>query len=327
MVAGLSLVAAPLAAAAHTGNLFSWAWDGSGDDEVGGFTHVSQTDASLAYVGTPTATSLYTRGADICTDESAWAVASTNEPPVVFTWNHDTGVTGLPVVATANVADFPEAESVSVGEVWAADSLPGCVKLAFVSYFVDYGEGDPDFITTLSYVDITSGAVTPIVELPDSDDQNEIGWTGIATDPTNGFTRLFATYLSGPYYADAALGAGEISELRPLGGVDDLFEGGSPGEADFQPDGKLWLFYETGETGYLLSFPAGADLMTAEPTNVGEVQSTEEAHLHDIRTLTYDPKALPATGGGAPIGLLLAGGALFAAGLALVAVRRVRATA
>jgi hypothetical protein len=324
MVAGITLVAAPLAASAHTGNLFTWAYDASGENEVGGFATISQTDASIAFLGTPATENLYTIGADICTDETSWGVAETGEPTVLFTWNHDTGELGLPVVAEAFVADFPQAEGVFVEDLWAADSLPGCVKLAFVLYSVSFGDGPSDDVLALSYVDVATGAVHPVVELPTDDDGSEIDWTGIATDPTTGFTRLFATFQSGPYFAAADLAAGEVSELQSLGGADDLFEGGAPGEADFQPDGKLWLYYEFAEGAFLLSYPAGADLTTADPTNVGEPTSQEDIHLHNVYTLTYDPKALPATGGGVPVGLLLAGGALFAGGLVLVAVRRGR---
>lgn len=321
MVGGLSLVAAPLAAAAHTGNLFTWVYYPGGNDELAGFATLSQTDASLAVLPAPGVDDLYGYGADICSDESSWGVGQVIEDMAVYTWNHDTGAVGPRVIAQASVADFPEAESVQVNDIWAADSLAGCVKLAFVAYYVYYEEGDPEYRVTLSYVDVGTGDVHPIVELAQTNGQNSIEWDGIATDPLTGYTHLFATYLNAPYFTGVDLGAGEVGELREMEGTDDLFEGGSPGEGDYQPDGKLWLYYSAGDSVYLLSFPAGSDLTTVEPTNVGPVQQGD-VHLHNIDTLTYDPKALPATGGGVPVGVLLVGGALFAGGVVLLGVRR-----
>ncbi len=92
--------------------------------------------------------------------------------------------------------------------------VAGLRKLSFVEYEIDYPEGPNDLMTTVSSVNITTGAVHPIVEVPTDDDGALIEWEGIATDPTTGFTHVFASSLNAPLFAFVDLAAGEISELE-----------------------------------------------------------------------------------------------------------------
>jgi LPXTG-motif cell wall-anchored protein len=328
MVAGLTLLAAPLAASAHSGNLFTWAYLDAEGDEPSGFATISQTTALSTTLGAQEVQEMAADGADICTDETAWGIADLEQAVALYTWDHTTGVVGLPVPPVATLADFPGAETVSVEGIWAADSLPGCVKIAFVEYQIDYPEDPTDLITTVSFVDVATGDVHPIVEVPTLNGQDLIEWEGIATDPTTGFTHVFAYYLGTSYYAFVDIPDGEISELRAMAGVPPVLSNpGAPGEADFQPDGKLWMFYSQPENYSLLSFAPASDLTTAVPTVVGDANGTgpNGEHLHTTWTLTYDPAALPATGGELPLGLLAVGGALVLAGAGLAAVRQRRA--
>lgn len=327
MVAGLTLIAAPVAAAAHSGNLFTWVYLDADGDEPSGFATISQTTGLSTILGAQAIQELAADGADICTDETAWGVADLESDETgFFTWDHTTGVVGAVVPPVATLADFPEAESVEVDGVWAADSLPGCIKLAFVEYFIDTGDG-VDLMTTLSFVDTTTGDVHPIVELPTINGQDVIEWEGIATDPTTGFTHVFATYLNTTYFAFVDIAAGEVSELQAMSGVPTVLPNPVvPGEADFQPDGKLWMFTVQPEAYSLISFAPASDLTTAAPVEAGDANGTgpNGEHLHFTWTLTYDPSALPATGG-APVGLLLGGGLLLLAGAGLLSLRVRRA--
>lgn len=323
MVAGLSLVAAPLAAAAHTGNLYTWAYPV--ESRGAGFAIASQTDASLTALTMDN--DLNVNGADICNDEG-WAVTSDNE---VASWNHDTGVPGTPIALSADtadfVADFPDVESVTIENVFAADSLADCSKIAYIDYFVDEGDSDTEGIW-VAYIDAGTGETTPIAQLPEISGDGSILWQGIATDPVTGSTYLFAQWQGGVYFSILDLGTGAASSLAAMDGLMDSFEsGGRPYEADFQPDGKLWLIWQVNqlEAYDLVSFAPNSDLSLAEPTDVGDPNAgNPPIEYSGDNVLTYDPKALPATGGGVPVGLLLVGGTLFAAGLALVAVRRIR---
>ncbi len=84
------------------------------------------------------------------------------------------------------------------------------------------------------------------------------------------------------------------------------------------------VFVNQLQTYRLLSFAPSADLTTATPTVVGDPNEGDTPFFYQgDNVLTYDPLALAATGG-TPLGLLIPGGLLFAAGLALLAARRVR---
>lgn len=315
MVGGLGLVTAPLAASAHTGKLFTWSNPS--------FVDISQTNASLTPLAVvePNVT-----GADIC-DELSWAVSDESQgtnDSYVLPWNHDTGTTGTPVLLTADIADFDGAVDVDVADAYAADSLPGadCRKIAYVRYLVDDGENEttPLFV---SYVDLTTGLTRPIIELPELSDGSFISWNGIATDPVTNNTYLFARFQGSPYLSYLDIAAGEQSELLFMEGLFDYFyeSGGDIREADFQPDGKLWMLYgsDQAETWFLVSFPPNSDLEVTEPTEIGEPNAGDPPIQYSGATvLTYDPAALPATGG-APLGLIVVGGALLAAGAVVAA--------
>jgi hypothetical protein len=326
MVAGLSLVAAPLAAAAHTGNLYTWAY--SEDSNFFGITDISTTDAALTQLH-PAPVEQYVSGADIC-NEVAWALVDGNqegEIPGVLTWNHDTGVLGARQEMTANIADFPGSTEVELLEASAADSLSGCTAIAYVRYRVTSGETaiDPLYV---SYVDVATGLTTPITQLPEVGEEQEfIDWNGIATNPVTGVTYLFAEFEDASNFVVLNVATGTLSGLQAMDGVPATLDGeNAPSEADFQPDGKLWLLGFAGGAYQLLSFPVGSDLATASPTVVGDPnEGTNPVFYRGDAVLTYDPEALAATGAGVPLGLLVPGGALFLAGLALIAVRRARA--
>lgn len=325
MVAGISLAAAPLAAAAHTGHLFTWAY--SETSNAYGIADISTSDATLTQLH-PAGLEQYVSGADIC-NEQAWAVIwgnADNEIPGVAQWNHDTGVIGEKHTITANIADFPGSSDVDSTETWAADSLADCSKLAYVRYDVLKGETTtgPLFV---SFVDDVTGLSKPVTELPEIADGLVIDWNGIATDPLSGVTYLFADFNGLAHFATLNVSTGAISTLQPLDGVAEYFESSiGVQEADFQPDGKLWVLVWVDEFDeyQLVSLAPGAALLTATPTEVGDPNQDGVNFYNGDYVLTYDPEALAATGGGVPLGLLVPAGALFLAGLALVAVRRVR---
>ncbi len=328
IVAGFTLLAAPLSAAAHTGQLFTWAQDGDLGLPPQGFAHISQSDASMQFVGTPQVTDGYVTGADIC-DENPWAVGyGVEEEAVAMTWDHDSGTVGSPVPLVADVADFPDAVSVIVDAVWSADSLDDCTKLAYVRYSVEYAATQVE-VYTVSFVDLATGAVTPIDELPTDVADLPIEWRGIATDPTSGTTYLFLQINSEPYFEVLDVGTGTRSERTLMVGVLIEFESsGSVVAADFEPGGVLWLSYGVNnqEAYHLLSYPSAAVLSSAEPADIGVINTASDGvSVRVPEALTYDPEALPATGA-APIGVLAAGGALLALGavLAGVAGRRQR---
>ncbi len=222
MVAGLSLVAAPLAAAAHTGNLYTWAY--SEDSNAFGMTKISQTDAALTPLA-PAPFEKYVSGADIC-NEASWAIADFDGGAIdsfALTWNHDTGALGALVELSVDLADFPDADQVLIRDVWAADSLADCSKLIYARYAVTVNETTTTPLY-VAYVDVTTGLTTPIVQLPELSDESFIDWEGIATDPLTGYTHLFADYQGNVNFSFLDIADQEVSELQQLDGVTDEFE-------------------------------------------------------------------------------------------------------
>lgn len=330
MIAGLALIAAPLSASAHTGKLFTFAEQYVDDTTVvTGFAEFSQTTAAMTFLGSPSDAQLYSSGADVCTSEEAWGVGYIARQPVIYTWNHDSGVVGAPSSPTVTNPDyFSEATSVTVNQLWSADSLPDCTKLAYAAVQVSYEEGDDDFYRTISYVDPATGGVTVIMTLPEEGGNAEpLRWHGIATDPLSGATYLFFSVGQDPAFVQLFLDLPDLGPGLLMTGLVSFFEDdGAVAEADYQPDGTLWMTYEVGfDEGNdyrLITFAPNADLPVDEPNVVGPINLGPEG-VYSIypEVVTYDPYKLPATGG-APLGLLLVGGLLVLGGVAVTVMRR-----
>lgn len=322
MLGGLGLMVSPLAASAHTGSLFTWGYHYDEGSELAemGFATVSTTNAGLTPLTEHADTDV--DGAEIC-DETGWAVGSDEGGAFVVTWDHDTGATGTPVALTADPLDFDDALSVTADYAWAADSLADCTRLAYVSFTVEFGEFDTQVVLTVSYVN-ADGSTVPIVFLDPDVEGDSIDWNGIATDPLSGTTYLFADIDAQPYFVVLDIEARNVGPFQVMNGAVAAFDSdGFPVEADFQPDGVLWMIYGVWnlESYRLVRFEPGADLTTAEPTDLGTVWGIDvEAWYTGDTVLTYDPyvPVLPATGG-APLPVLAAGGMLLLAGVGVLA--------
>jgi hypothetical protein len=337
LVAGSLIAGAPLAASAHTGQLFTWAYTLLADSVTGGFAHVSQTDGSLTPVGGVTDPDFMASGGEVC-DEKAWAIAVETEEVAasVFTWDHSTGAFGPLVELTADAADFEGATSVTIETAYSADTLADCTALAYVEYYVNVeGGGGPAL--WLSSIDVATGAATPLVQLvTDAEgDDVEYNWHGIATNPLTGVTYLWFE-LGGeggdglPYVVTADLEAGTVGVPVVLGAAAFYQSEAFVTEADFEPSGILWLslgVYEL-EQFRLLSFPTGADLAGAGFSEHGAIPYVDEGTITGtvVRSpdvLTYDPEPALAATGSQPIGALLLGGSLMLGGV-LVAIYSAR---
>ena len=303
MVAGLGLIAAPLAASAHTGKLFTWAYEEIDDEtDYAGFASISQTDATQTFLGAQGETEFAARGADICPNEDTWGVGAAPETPVLVTWNHDTGATSIPFpMLNTNPGFFPGAVIQFVNQVWSADSLSDCRKLAYVEYYVEFEQGSDTFLT-VSYVDPATGGATPILLLPEAQGDTDLFWHGIATDPTTGVTYLFFQFDGLPYFAELDLADSSITGGTLMEGLVEFFESdGAVAEADFQPDGKLWMFYARSRMLAQYSLISFCRAPTSRRSTDGRRCGRHRARRRPLQPvpglLTYDPAALPATGG------------------------------
>lgn len=340
IVAGSLIAGAPLAASAHTGQLFTWAYTLFTDSVSGGFAHVSQTDGSLTPVGGVDDPDFMASGGEVC-DEKAWAIAVEGEAAAsVFTWDHSTGAFGALVDLTADTADFEGATSVSIEDAYSADTLSDCAALAYVEYYVNVeGGGGPAL--WLSSIDVASGATTPLVQLiTDAEgDDVEYNWGGIATNPLTGVTYLWFQ-LGGdgdggdglPYVVTADLATGTLGVPVVMAGAVDFYSESEAfvTEADFEPSGILWLSLGVNdlEQFRLLSFPVGADLAGGGFSEHGAIPyieqgSTSGTVVRAPDVLTYDPEPALAATGSQPVGALLLGGSLMIGGV-LVAIYSAR---
>lgn len=344
---GLSVAGAASPVDAHSGQLMSWGRDETGAAIVDGFTTLSTTDASMAFLGATVPFTDYTSWAiEIC-NEDAWAVGELgNSGPVLLRWDHDTGAFGASVPLVADITPFfPGALTAKVDFVWEADSTVGCDGYVIAAYSFTTAAGPGSSLQVLSSIDLTTGLVSPIVAGPDA----------IATDPFTGVT--VGIYLiptpggipgptgipTTPYFGPVDLTGATGGFLSQMAGLYSLLgDAAAPLEADFDSTGRLWIGYTQLVTGdyHLVSFPAGSDLATATPTDVGVVTTSAAIAPHRTdrgRGLAFDPfppappppgpaaggPILPATGASPGITVVL-GVTILLAGVVLIPRRRSR---
>ena len=317
--AGLLVATAPLSASAHTGSLFMWAYTG---DESAGFASVSKTDAALTLLEQQP-TDLLVVGAEIC-EETGYAVA--DDPETVLTWNHTTGVPGPAVDLVPTMADWPEAGAAEVNGIMELDTLADCTLLAIALFDVWYEEGDPETFLAVSVVNPVTGVTSPVALL---DNESDVDYRAIATDPITGVTYLFLRGDDGlPYFSIVDVVAGTVSAPTVMAGVADYYEGeefqlGS----DFDSAGVLWAAFGVAAFEEIrlvaLTGPAAA-LGTTVPSDRGEVSPLVIVPY----ALAVDPDPALAATGLTDSGLPLLGAVLLGAGmLAVVVAHRPRRAA
>lgn len=347
LIAGLTISGTPSPAGAHSGQLMSWGFDQTGAVLVDGFTTLSTTDASMAFLGSTAPFIDYTSWAmEICTEDS-WSVGEVaGSGPVLRRWDHNTGAFGAGVPLVADITPFfPGALTLKVDFVWEADTTLGCDGYVIAAYSFTSANGPGGSIRVLSSIDLTTGVVSPIVA----------GGEAIATDPLTGVTvGIYLIPTAGgipgpggnamtPYFGPVDLTGVSGGFLSPMAGLYALLgDSGDLLEAEFDSTGRLYLGYTQTATGdyHLVSFPAGSDLATATPTDVGVVSAAAAVTPHRAdrgRGLAFDAFAapppppgpaasdptLPATGSSPDVPVVL-GVAILLAGAALLAGRRSR---
>lgn len=328
-VALAGVVAVPAAANAADGDLYTWVHNPTGSDQAG-FATISSADAALTFLGTNLLSEnpelRAAVGAEVC-DGVGYAVAEDGldgSTSYAFTWDPTTGA------LLSEPVELFYADGEVAGAI-EADTLADCTFLSLVYLWV---EGYPYW--TISEVDPTTGEVTPLVWIDWTPELGQV--TGIATDPS-GTTYLFGTTTSSPYdslVATADLSTGDLGVLEVMEGLRTEFGDTFTHGIDFDANGVLWTFvgvYAV-EQYHLASFAAGADLVTAVPTDHGPVVDHGEG---DFFRVTYPaplaaegtvvPPAPPApqlanTGAELPVGVLFAAGILLALGAAAVIRRR-----
>ncbi len=344
LVAGLTISGTAAPAQAHSGQLMSWGTEQVGATITGGFSTLSTTDASLAFLGATVPFTDYASWAiEIC-DEDSWGVGEVpGIGPILVRWDHDTGAFGASVPLVADITPyFPGALTLDVDFVWEADTTLGCDGYLIADYSYTDANGPAGSPRVLSSIDLATGHVTPIATGPDA----------IATDPLTGVTVgvVLVPTPGGilgpggnamtPHFGPVDLtGVGGL--VFPMAGLYALLGDAGDVEADFDSTGRLYIGYTQTATDdyHLVSFPPGSDLATATPTDVGVVSATAVVTPHRTdrgRGLAFDPFAAPAPPAGPASGPILPatgaspalpaimGAALLLAGAALVAGRRSR---
>ncbi|MDO7880939.1 hypothetical protein [Antiquaquibacter soli] len=313
--AALGLVVLPSAATAHTGNLYTWAYNPQVTPDVSGFATTSKTDAALAFLGADTSSEIDSpSGVEICA-ETAYAVSTQGDASVIVTWNHDTGaLTSAPIDITI--------EDGAIDGVFELDTLLDCTVLTLAGL-----SGDLPGLAVIS-VDPATGAAAVVADLTEEPAEP----TGIATNPS-GATYLFGDVEGTPSVATFDPSTGVIGEWVEQAGIGDEFEStGFTQGVDFDAAGGLWIVagINNEEQYHLLSYAAGADLATSPVTDIGILpyySTPQELQIQSPIPLATDGIAvvapqLAATGAELPLGVALGAGILLLCGLALIAVRR-----
>ncbi len=194
--------------------------------------------------------------------------------------------------------DFLGAESVSILDVWAADTSPDCESsCAYLRYQVTFAENVVSFWNYLARVDPATGATTPYVPLGD-----DASWEGIATDPRP--ARRTSSRTSAVSHTSSARWSRRLPSRKWKARSISSKAAGSWRRRTSSPTARCWLLYDdiASPGGYqLLSYAPGSDLAQDAPTLVGEVHGDAEYNGADV--LMYDPPAprldLPAGAGAA----------------------------
>lgn len=317
VAAAAGLVLVPTAASGHTDNLFTWV----DTDEGAGFGTTSKTDAALTALGGDAGLEIDpATGIEIC-NEVGYAVGSLLDgsgTPAVVTWDHNTGaLLSEPVELTIADGD--------VDGVVELDALADCTILAIA--FLD-GEL-PE--AALVSVDTLTGELTIVADLSSSPNPP----SGVATNAA-GTTFVFAgDFGDDGVFTTVDVTTGALGTWNELGGLIDFFEGGGPlFGVDFDATGTMWLITgaDSLEEYHLVSFAPGADLATAQPTDVGTYPFTDElvasppfplaAEGHAAVPAPAPAPQLAATGTELPAGIVVGAGILLLAGAALLTARR-----
>lgn len=317
LAATTGLVLVPTAASSHTDNLFTWV-----DTEDGaGFGTTSRTDAALTALGGGAGLELeVATGAEVC-NEVGYAVGSElggEATPVVVTWDHSTG---------ALLSD-PVDLWIADGDVEGAlelDTLADCTILT-----IAFLEGELPEAALVS-VDPATGELTIVADLSSSPNRP----SGVATNAA-GTTFVFAgDYGTAGTFTTVDVTTGAVGTWTELGGLIEFFEGPGPlFGVDFDAADTMWLIIgaDSEETYFLVSFAAGADLATAQPTEIGpyafegdviaEPPFPLAAEGHASVPVPASEPTLAATGAELPAGIVISGGILLLVGAALLIARR-----
>lgn len=328
VAAATALILTPMAATAHTDNLFTWAYN-PGDPSTSGFATASKTDAALALLGVDTLSIIDdVTGTEVC-DEAGYAVGTVDSGEFseasVLTFDHSTGAI---LSGPTTISLGAETAIYGVDEL---DTFADCTLITLVTY--SEGQTGEAIIT----VDPATGAGTVLVDLPALEAEDEWDYTGLATTK-DGVTYIFATIDSFPYVAVVDFDTQTISTPVPLAGLSASFDSsGFTMGVDFDAAGGLWVTTGVNEEEqyHLVSYASGADLAAAEPTDIGILPYQEGLQIESPIPLAADSAAaapvtpvepakpvLAATGSEAPLGVGAAALVLLMAGAAVLLLRR-----
>ena len=319
VAAAAGLVLVPSAATGHTDNLFTWV----GTDDGSGFGTTSKTDAALTALSVEAGLELeVASGVEVC-NEVGYAVGGRLDgsgTPAIVTWDHSTGaLLSEPVDLWIEGGD--------VDGVVELDTLADCSILT-----IAFLEGEVPEAALVS-VDLATGELAIVADLTSSPQLP----SGVATNAA-GTTFVFAgDYGVNGVFTTVDVTTGALgAPWTELGGLIEFFEGGGPlFGVDFDASDTMWLIIgaDSEETHYLVSFAAGADLATAQPTEIGSyafegedvIASTPFPLAAEGHTPVPAPGSEPqlaATGAELPAGIVLGAGILLLTGAALLIARR-----
>ena len=324
---GLALGGSTAVGAVVTDAVYVLAETRTGEGWVPSFGTASKTDAALTALPEPFSSESFPSAAELV-GEVGYAIISgetdSGWATWLLTWNPDAGaITGEMQLSTSptGVPFGPGQSGYFELEYNGLDSLADGTLRSTLCLAADDGDGGSDsgcYVVTLG----TDGSVAVVADITFAVEALEEFPTSLATDPTSGTTWVFLDAANPFALPVTGSTSGTLTELAGIGAA---YGPTSPLGADFDSTGALWIAIEVDgvEDEALMFFPAGTDLATTEPANIGffpgdGVEFVAEAVL----TLADLPPGLPGTGstiaaagiaiGG--VGVLVVGAVLLTAG-------------
>ena len=328
LIATVALTALGLAAAApasaHTNNLFTVV--GESLDDGAGYATMNKSDGQLAMLPESVYVDGYILGIEVYGEKGTAVYDDSEAEFVVASWNHYTGVPGVPVAMhMANPNQI-------IARIYGLDTLNDGTTVTVVEYFENIGNPeDPTYVTSVwvAAVAVGTGTVTPITEITDAlSFEGDLTYqpVSLATDPATGVTYVFA-YTQSPisYFIPVNTATGAVGDLTAFEGTG--FGDGSFGGADFDPaDGALYFVYYDDESTDITLSKIGSPSTWVDATRqqISTAPANDDAYAIYGNALTVEYTALAATGSEVPLAAIVLVGtvAVLAGGVTVMVARR-----
>ena len=309
-------------ASAHTNNMYTVVV--ASDDAGGGFSTYGKTDGVVAPLSGSALIDMDVAGIEVAGEKGV--AVGYNGDPVVLTWDHSTGVDGVPV-ALFIANPLQELDYVS-----GLDTLNDGRTVTLVAFIQSSGAEIPSYTNRIAIASVNAGTgeVIPLVDITASlsiEGQIAFDIGSLATDPISGATYVFALDNANvTHFIESEVANNTFGPAIPFEG--DGFENGQVQGVDYDADGTLYFNYvdfdQEALQHELSKLAPGSSFMTADRIVISKAPSNFDTFRIASFALTIEHTALAATGSQVPVAafVLLGTVAVVAGGLTVMVARR-----